>query len=88
MVDATIVGMNVRRHAAGERMRARILVAMLELGEPVGMRRIAALAGCHYMTVKHHLPTLAADELIERAGRGWQLTKAGTAAAKLVPPRA
>lgn len=74
-----------RRHAAGERTRARILVAMLAIGEPAGMRRIAALADCHYMTVKHHLPTLAADELIERAGRGWRLTKAGTAAAKLVP---
>lgn len=85
MIDeATIAGAMVRRHASGERTRARILVAMLGLGGPASLRRIGDAAGCSFMTVKHHTATMLADGLVTRGADGLSLTAAGIASAKLI----
>lgn len=81
MVDATIVGMNVRRHAAGIKTRAKIIMALASLPDYPTLRAIAAAAGCHWTTVDHHMPVLQDEGQAISDDYGWRLTRTGQATA-------
>lgn len=83
MIDATIAGVT-RRHAAGIKTRARIIMALASLPDYPTLRAIATAAGCHWTTVDHHMPVLRDDGQAISDDYGWRLTRAGQSTAAML----